>query len=167
MASSEEAISSGDPEVIKKRRSTIQGMMTNNCKRLGNQLAKISGKFDHDKIKRFSVQRDQADLERLLESFKNIHEAYLYHREVGEDESEEKALVEKQEQHYDEVIDRIYESLELCADYEESYKTYKAAQPDPDLAKKEALQKQEAGAIAKAEEERIKKELRAEVLKVS
>ena len=161
MASSEEAISSGDPEVIKKRRSTIQGMMTNNCKRLGNQLAKIGGKFDHDKIKRFSVQRDQADLERLLESFKKIHEAYLYHRKVGEDESEEKALVEKQEQHYDEVIDRIYESLELCAEYQESSKEALAQQ----LRQEEELQKQEAGAVTKAEEGRIKKELRARVVK--
>ena len=46
----EKDISSGDPEVIKKRRSTIQRMMTtvHNC--LGKMLAKSAGKFDHDKI---------------------------------------------------------------------------------------------------------------------
>ena len=181
MASFEEAISSEDPEVIKKKRSTIQGMMTNLCKRLGKLLTKSGGKFDHDKIKRFSVQRDQADLEKLLESFKHLHGAYLHYRDVGKDESEEESLVEKQEQHYDEVVDKIYESLQLYADYEESYKANKAAQPDPDIAKKEEeeksvkkalakqlkdeerLQKQEAEAASKAAEERIRKELRANV----
>ena len=97
MSSLEEAISSGDPEEIKKRRSTIQGMMTNIRKRLEKLLAKSAGKFDHDKIKRLHVQRDQADLEKLLESFKTIHEAYLHYREVGKDKPEEDALVEKQE----------------------------------------------------------------------
>ena len=46
--------------------------------------------------------------------------------------------MEEQQQHYEQVINKLYESLQLFADYEESFKIYKAAQPDPDLAKKEA-----------------------------
>ena len=47
--------------------------------------------------------------------------------------------MEEQEQHYDE--DNVYKSLQLLADYEKSYKTYEASQPDHDLAKKEANEK--------------------------
>ena len=39
-----------EKEVIKKRRSTIQRMMTTVRNRLGKMLAKSAGKFDHDKI---------------------------------------------------------------------------------------------------------------------
>ena len=99
------------------------------------------------------------------------------------DDAEEEALAKKQEKHYNEVVDKIYESLQLYADYEDSYKTFQASKPDPDLEKKvaeeksskealakqlkqdEELQKQEIEAAAKAEEDRIKKELRAKVVK--
>ena len=100
--------------------------------------------------------------------------------EVGKDDTEEDALVEKQEQHYEEVMKKIYESLNLLADYEKSYKTNEAAQPDHDLAKKEASEKSTKEALAKqlkgeevlqrqeaatkTEDERIKKELRAQVV---
>ena len=75
------------------------------------------------------------------------------------------------------------ESLQLAADYEESFKNHKAAQPDPDLEKKmteekeyeegldkqlvqeESLQKQEAEAVAKVEQDRVEKELTANVVK--
>ena len=36
---------------------------------------------------------------------------------------------------------KIFDSLQLIEDYEESFKVYKAAQPDPDFAKKEAEEK--------------------------
>ena len=149
MSSMEEAISSADPDMIKKRRSTIQGSMTNIRKRLDKLLVKRAGTFDHDNIKRFNVQRDHADLEKLLENFKIIHEAYQHHRDVGEEATEEEALVEKQEQHYNEVVDKVYESLELVANYEESYQKARAAQPDPDLAKKEEEEKASKEALAK------------------
>ena len=81
------------------------------------------------------------------------------------------------------MVDKVYESIELVADYEESYQMNKAAQPNPNLAKQEAeekaskealakqlkekalLQKQEAEAAAKVEEERIKKERRSNMVK--
>ena len=80
-------------------------------------------------------------------------------------------------------IDKNFESLDLCADYEERYKSFNAAQPHPDLETKmreeqnvkevlakqlqqeEVLQKQEAEAVANADQDRIKKELRANVMK--
>ena len=76
-------------------------------------------------------------------------------------------------------MDKLYESLKLFEDYEERFKIYKAAQPDPDLVKKEAeekalakqlkdeeaLEKQAAEAAAKADNDKIKKELRAKVIK--
>ena len=89
----------------------------------------------------------------------------------------------KEEKYYNEVINKICDSLDLCADYEEGYKNFMAAKPDPELEKKlaeekkskevltkqlkdeEALQKQEADAASKADEGKISKELRAQVLK--
>ena len=86
MASSEEAISSGDPEVIKKRRSTIQEMMTNifgfsslakmqeesSKKALAKQLrqeeelqkqeAGAVAKAEEEKIERANVERELLNL---------------------------------------------------------------------------------------------------------
>ena len=59
-------------------------------------LAKSAGKFDHDKIDRLQVQEEKASLKELQESFKTIHQAYLHNMEVGKDDTEEDALVEKQ-----------------------------------------------------------------------
>jgi hypothetical protein len=98
MASLEEAISSGDPEVIKKRRSTIQRTMTTVRKNLGRLLAKSAGKIDHEKIQRLQVQSEHVSLKKYEEDFKIIHEAYQQYREPGKDETEEDAMVEKQEQ---------------------------------------------------------------------
>ena len=179
----EEAISSGDPDVIKKKRSTIQGQITKIQNHLDKLLLKSAGKFDHDRIRRLNVQGDHADLKKLFESFKIIDEAYQHYRPVGQDEPEENALVKKEEQHYDEVVDKVYESLQLVADYEKSFLIYEAGLPDPEHAKKEAeeksrkealakqlkdkeaLQKKEAETASKAAEEKIKKELKANVLK--
>ena len=183
MASIDEAISSKDPKLIKKRRANFQGMMTTVHKSLGRLLVKTASKFDHDKIQRIPVLEQNAKLKKLQESFELLHQAYQEFRDPGKDEAGEEALVEEQDHHYFEVTDKIFESLQLVADYEESFQIYKAAKPDPDLVKREAeekyakealakqlkdeenLQKQEAEAATKTEEERIKKELRANVVK--
>ena len=47
------------------------------------------------------------------------------------------------------MTDKFYESLQVVADYENSFLVYKAAQPDPDLAKKEAEEKFAKEALAK------------------
>ena len=150
---------------------------------LAKLLEKTSGKFDHAKIERVRALQDLANLKKKQESFDLIHEAYMYFREEGKDETEEETLLSKQDKYYTEVMDKICESLKLCADYEESYNSFKAAQPDPELEKKlaeeknvkevldkqleqeVALQKQESEAVAKAEQEKVTKELRENVLK--
>ena len=183
MATLEDVISTKDPEAIKRKRSAIQGMITTVRKSLVKLLAKTAEKFDHAKIQRLRVQGEHAGLKKHQQNFIIIHEAYLQYRELGKDNIEEQTLVEKQENHYEEVVDKIYESLQLYADYEESYKLYMAAQPDPEREKKdaeekfskevlaqklrdeEAVQKQEAAKAAEAEDDRIKKELIAKVVK--
>ena len=45
---------------------------------------------------RLIVQEEKASLKELQESFKTIHQAYLHNMEVGKDDTEEDALVEKQ-----------------------------------------------------------------------
>ena len=82
-------------------------MMTTVRNRLGKMLAKSAGKLYHDKIDRLQVQEENASLKELQGSFKTIHQAYLHNMEVGKDETEEDALVEKQEQHYEEVMEKI------------------------------------------------------------
>ena len=70
----------------------------------------------------------------------------------------------------------------MCAGYEKSYESFEAAKPDPEqeqkvteekkakealakqLKQEEVLHKQEAEAAAKAEEDRVKKELRNQVV---
>ena len=50
------------------------------------------------------------------ENFDEIYQDYLHYREVGKDETKETALVEEQEQHYEEVMNKQYESLQLYTD---------------------------------------------------
>ena len=145
-------------------------------------LVKTAGQFDHTKIKRLEVQIDHASLKKHFENFQVIHEAYMEYRAEGKEARDEEALVLQDENHYQEVKSKICESLQLLEDYEESFKNYKLALPDPNLARKEAeersskealakqlkqeeeLQKQEVEAAAKAEGDRVKKELRAKVV---
>ena len=178
MASKEDVISTKDPEAIKKKRSNIKRMVTTIHNNLSKLLKKTADKFDHNKILRARVLQDLAKMKEQQESFDVIHEAYMYFRKESKDETEEETLLLRQDENYNEVMDKICESLELGASYEESYQSFKAAQPDPELEKKladkqkmkevlakqlvqeELLQKQEAEAVAKAEEDKAKKELR-------
>ena len=120
MASLEDVISTKDPEAIKKKRSNIKRVVTATHKNLVKLLEKTSGKFDHSRIQRTRVLQDLAKLKKQQESFEMIHEAYMYFREEAKDETEEEALVLEQEKYYDEVVDKICESLDLCAGYEKS-----------------------------------------------
>ena len=104
-------------------------------------------------------------------------------RAEGEDATEEETLALQDEKHYEDVRGIIIQSLQLIDDYEESFKIYKAALPNPEHEKKvleeknvketlakqleqeEALQKKEAEAAAKADEDKIMKELRSQVIK--
>ena len=54
----------------------------------------------------------------------------------GKDSTEEETLALQDEKHYQEVRAKIFESLQLIEDYEESYKIFMAAKPDPVLEKK-------------------------------
>ena len=176
----DEVISSKDPEVIKGKRSSLRRMISTIC---NNMAKKLGGGFDHAKIPRGRILSDLESLKKHKESFEVIHEAYLQFRKESKDETEEETLALKQEDYYNEVMDKICESLDLCASYEKSYKSFEAAQPDPDLEKKlseekkvkavlakqleeeEAIQKQEAETAAKAEKDKVMKELRSQVLK--
>ena len=107
----------------------------------------------------------------------------MEYREEGKDAKEEETLVLQDEKHYQDVRSKIFASFQLIEDYEESFKIYEAALPDPDLARKEAdekgskealakllkqeeeLQKQEAEAAVKAEDERNRRKLRHQVVK--
>ena len=182
MASLEEVISTKDPAAIKKKRSNVLRMISVIHNNLAKLLENTSGKFDHAKIERVRALQDLANLKKQQEGFDVIHEAYMYFREESKDETEEETLLLKQDKYYTEVMDKICESLKLCADYEESYDSFKAAQPDPEheknlaeeknvkevlakqLEQEEALQKQEAEAAAKNEQDRLKQALRAQVL---
>ena len=85
MTSIQDVIGSKDPEVIKKKRSTIQRFMTGGRNNLETLLVKTAGNFDHSKIERLCVQSDHADLKKHHENFKAIHEAYVEYRAEGKD----------------------------------------------------------------------------------
>ena len=179
----QEIVSTKDPDEIKKRRSTIKRKVTTIQNHMVDLLVKTASRFDHTKIERTKVLNDLATLKKTQESFEEIHDAYMHFRVEGKDETDEENLLLKEDKYYYEVVDKICESLGLCAKYEESYKTFMAAKPDPDLAKKEAeekstkealakqlqeeelLRKQEVENATKVENERIKKDRRTNVVK--
>ena len=112
MASLEEIVSSKDPKEIKKRRSTEKRMITTIQNHLAELLVKMTGTFDHAKIKRTRVLTNLANLKKNQESFDVIHKAYLHYREESKDETEEETLVLKEEKYYNDVVDKICDSLD-------------------------------------------------------
>ena len=87
-------------------------------------MAKCAVRFDNEKIVRLQVQKEETSLKKLQSCFKTIQQAYLHNMEECKDWIEEDALIEKPEQQYKEGIEKIYESLNFFADYENSYKIY-------------------------------------------
>ena len=67
------------------------------------------------------------------------------------------------------MVDKIYESLQLYADYEESYKIFQAAKPDPDLQRKMAEEKSSKEALAKQlkQDEQLQKQAAKAAFKVN
>ena len=122
MATLEDVISSKDPGAIKKKRSTIQRLVTGVRNNLDRLLVKTAGKFDHTKIERLEVHIDHASLKKHFENFQVIHEAYMEFRPEGKDAIEEETLVLQDESHYQEVKGKICKSLQLLEDYEEKFK---------------------------------------------
>ena len=78
--------------MIKKKRSSIQGMMTKLQKSIGILLQKSGGKLEHAKVKRLRVQQEHAKLKKLEESFDEMHHAYLHCRDEAKDEPGESAI---------------------------------------------------------------------------
>ena len=64
----EKDISSGDPEVIKKRRSTIQRMMTTVGNRLGKMLAKVQASLTMTRL----VDSKFKKRKRVSKSFREV-----------------------------------------------------------------------------------------------
>jgi hypothetical protein len=138
MESLEEVNASEDPEMIKRKRGAIQEMMTSIEKTIGRLLARSAGKFDHGKIPKLRVQAEQESLKKNKKDFEIIHEAYYMYGMDTEDIEEETPKFQEQVHLYKDLDAKIWKSLQLYADYEESYLIYRAVLPDPALAKKEA-----------------------------
>ena len=111
--------------------------MTSIEKTLERLLARSAGKFNHGKIQRFQVKSELESLKKYQEEFQINQEAY-YMYGIDEGIEEEFLVVQEKEKLYNEVVDKFCQSLDLYADYEESYKIYKAALPDSDLTKNAA-----------------------------
>jgi hypothetical protein len=85
---------------------------------LDKLLVNTADNFDHIKIQRLQVHSDCASLRR--HHTKIIQEAYVEYRDEGKDVKEEESLVLKDEIYRQEVMDKLFESLQLIEDYEES-----------------------------------------------
>jgi hypothetical protein len=81
------------------------------------------------------VQLEHESLKKNKNDFEIIHKAYYMYGMVIEYIEEGTTKFQEQVQLYIDVDDKIWESLQFYADYEESYLIYKAALPDPALAK--------------------------------
>ena len=82
-------------------------MMTKLQKSLGILLQKSEGKFERGKIKLLRVQQEHAKLKKPQDRFDQIHQAYLDCEDEAEDEPGESARLEKEDQHYEEVIYKL------------------------------------------------------------
>jgi hypothetical protein len=69
-------------------------------------------------IQRLQVHSDCASLRRHHTTI--IQEVYVEYRDEGKDVKEEESLVLKDEIYRQEVMDKLFESLQLIEDYEES-----------------------------------------------
>ena len=130
MASVEDIVASQNFDAIKRKRSSTQSMITIVSKSLNKLLKTENGNFDHSAIDRSRVLSEHGKLVKFHENFDVIHQAFIEFREIGENDSAESLLVEQDEQHYNEVVDKIYGSLKLFEQYEKSFGLSNPAEPN-------------------------------------
>ena len=137
MASVEDIVASQNFDAIKRKRSSTQSMITIVSKSLNKLLKTENGNFDHSAIDRSRVLSEHGKLVKFHENFDVIHQAFIEFREIGENDSAESLLVEQDEQHYNEVVDKIYGSLKLFEQYEKSFGLCNPAEPNSVIARVE------------------------------
>ena len=128
MTSIEDVIAGQNHVAIKRKRSSVQSMITIVSKSLTKLLTKENDSFNHATIDRVRVVGEHAKLVKYHQNFDAIHEAYIEHRDTGEDEAAEAALMEEDEKQYNDVVDKIYGVLGLYSEYEKSYSLSSSAE---------------------------------------
>ena len=119
MASLEEVIASKDAEAIKRKRTAIQSMINVVRNSLEKLLVKtVAGAYDHAKIQRVRAQGEHAKLIKYHQNFCLAHEAYVEQRKTGDSAEQEIALAETDDKHYNDVVGKIYDTLEIFESYD-------------------------------------------------
>ena len=140
MASVSDIIATQDADAIKRKRTSTQAMITvvrNSLEKI--LVKKVDGTFDHAKIQRVRAEAEHLKLQNYHQKFDQIHEAYIQYRELKEDSTEEDKQIEADEKHYCDVVDKIFDTLQLYVDYEESYKVYVGSQKVDSVTEEKVL----------------------------
>ena len=129
MASIEEIIATKDADAIKRKRTSTLAMITvvrNSITKLLDK--KENGEYDHEKISKVRVDSEYNKLVNYQQKFDQVHEGYIQYRELNLNAEEEEKLITADEKYYQDVVDKIYDTVELYAKYEASYVATKSDQ---------------------------------------
>ena len=93
MVTAEEALSSNDPQVVKRLRGSLSTQVTCDINLLSKELGKQQeGKFDLQKISHQLIKIQRKKLHDHFEAVQKLHDRYISIRSEGEDEEAEEAL---------------------------------------------------------------------------
>ena len=106
-----EALKSSNPDSVKVTRATVKGSITRSGKRLESILVcTLEGgkEFDHEAINKIEAKDLYDKLQKSSNIFQDLHDRYCEVRTKEADPSEERKVVQAEEEYISEVLDKIY-----------------------------------------------------------
>ena len=106
-----EALKSSNPDSVKVTRATVKGSITRSVKRLESILVcTLEGgkEFDHEVINKIEAKDLYDKLQKSSNIFQDLHDRYCEVRTKEADPSEERKVVQAEEEYISEVLDKIY-----------------------------------------------------------
>ena len=130
-----EAMKSSNPDSVKVTRATVKGSITRSIKRLEVILVCTldSGtEFDHETINKIETKELYDKLQKSSSIFQDLHDRYCEVRVKEVNQSEEKTVVQVEDDYVNEVLDKIYKLYEIYDRYHRSSVRFEQAKAEID-----------------------------------
>ena len=145
--SAEEALKSTNLKVVKVARSSVKKKISSAVASI-NVLAKDADEdFDHKNISRTNVLASHSKLETNLKLFKDLHEVYCNHRDKGENEASEEAILGKDEKYVTKTELTVHQALDIFTKHEKSFVAQEKAKAYQEIVEEEDRAKSKADEV--------------------
>ena len=130
-----EAMKSSNPDSVKVTRATVKGSITRSIKRLEVILVCTldSGtEFDHETINKIETKELYDKLQKSSSIFQDLHDRYCEVRVKEVNQSEEKTVVQVEDDYVNELLDKICKLYKIYDRYHRSSVRFEQAKAEID-----------------------------------